>query len=151
MNLSYEPVASFLHRFKKLKAAELCAMTESEAFALALDLRRSARVRTGGTVRLRADVEKDRIVFSGGSKGTHSLAFNVSSPDRVRAHWEGYCEANGAPRPIVGQRVAFVGANGTAYTGTVTKAGPKRVTLTFRFRHGGESSTTRPYHEVTTL
>lgn len=48
------------------------------------------------TVRLRAVLDGDRIVFLGGRYGEHSLAVACSSADRVIAHWRGYCEANGA-------------------------------------------------------
>lgn len=45
------------------------------------------------TVRLVATLEGDRIVFSGGRFGTHSLDAKLSSADRVIAHWRGYVQA----------------------------------------------------------
>lgn len=43
-----------------------------------------------------ARIEGDRVVFSGGSQGQHSLALDVSSDECIIAHWDGYCENNGA-------------------------------------------------------
>ena len=45
-----------------------------------------------------AVVRGDRIVFVGGKAGEHSLALSVSSPERIRAHWAGYCENNGCKK-----------------------------------------------------
>ena len=45
------------------------------------------------TVRLRAVLEGDRIVFTGGRYGSHSLDAKLSSADRVIAHWSGYVQA----------------------------------------------------------
>ncbi len=39
-----------------------------------------------------ANVVGDRIVFSGGRGGEHSLDLGCSSAERVLAHWTGYCE-----------------------------------------------------------
>lgn len=36
---------------------------------------------------------KDRVVFTGGRFGDHSLDRHCSSLERVKAHWAGYCEA----------------------------------------------------------
>jgi len=38
----------------------------------------------------------EQVIFSGGSKGEHNLWLSVSSPERIKAHWDGYCLANGA-------------------------------------------------------
>jgi hypothetical protein len=103
------------------------------ATKLSYDLRRQ----NGGAFVLRADVEGDRIVFSGGLQGTHSLAVDVSTRERVLAHWEGYCANNGLPMPQLGDSIRFVGNTGKVYLGTVTKIGTKRVGLDFRYRHGG--------------
>lgn len=46
--------------------------------------------------KLRAFFEGEHVVFTGGQFGDHSLGRLVSSPERIRAHWEGYCESNGA-------------------------------------------------------
>ena len=55
---------------------------------------------------IRAVLRDDRIVFEGGSHGVHSIAAEpeISSPERVVAHWAGYLEVNGVdprrtPRP----------------------------------------------------
>jgi hypothetical protein len=45
---------------------------------------------------LRVDLEGDRIVFKGGAYGEHSLCRLVSNPERIKAHWQVYCENNGA-------------------------------------------------------
>ena len=100
---------------------------------LALGLRRQAR---WADLKLRADVKEDRIVFSGGQQGSHSLDVAASSRARVLAHWEGYCEQNGMPGPEVGQQISFVGTNGCLYRGLVEAVGPKRVRMTFRYRNG---------------
>lgn len=34
-----------------------------------------------------------RVVFTGGQHGEHGIWLSVSSPARIQAHWEGYCEA----------------------------------------------------------
>jgi hypothetical protein len=47
---------------------------------------------TGGHA-LTAVVEGDRIVFLGARSGSHSLCIDVSTRDRVRAHWDGYCSS----------------------------------------------------------
>lgn len=44
------------------------------------------------TIRMTATLEGDRIVFAGGSYGTHSLDARLSSADRVVAHWRGYVQ-----------------------------------------------------------
>jgi hypothetical protein len=111
---------------------------------LSLELRRERR----SVIRVRADVEGDRIVFSGGREGSHSLAIDVSSPERVLAHWEGYCENNGLPRPTVGQKVLFVGATGKTYVGRIVKVGTKRVHLEFKYRHGGNGKATVRLGEI---
>ena len=45
------------------------------------------------TIRLLAILEGDRIVFTGGRYGAHSLDAKLSSADRVVAHWRGYVQA----------------------------------------------------------
>lgn len=45
------------------------------------------------TVRLVATLEGDRVVFSGGHYGSHSLDAKLSSAERVVAHWRGYVQA----------------------------------------------------------
>lgn len=109
-------------------------MDIDKAIKLSYDLRRHSR---WGRL-LRADVEGDRIVFSGGSQGTHSIDVGVSSLARVLAHWEGYCEQNGMPAPRVGETVTFIGNNGkTTYRGIVAAVGPKRAAIDFHYHHGG--------------
>lgn len=65
-------------------------MTSGEAEALAATLHA-----TGNGHTLRAVVNGEWITFTGGSRGVHSLAFAVSSPARVLAHWSGYAASNG--------------------------------------------------------
>lgn len=67
--------------------------------------------------------EGHRIHFVGGAKGEHSIDVEVSSPERVMAHWEGYlsaqpgaraatcrCKAHRSPRPPVRYAVVVEGA-----------------------------------------
>ena len=112
-------------------------MDTAAAIKLSYDLRRCNL--TGGFV-LRADVKDGRIVFSGGTQGEHSIAVDVSSKERILAHWEGYCENNQLPLPEVGEKVEFLGATGVYYKGVVKAIGPKRAKIEFRFRHGGLST-----------
>lgn len=73
-------------------------MTASEATELAATLHA-----TGNGHTLRAVVNGEWITFTGGSDGVHSIAFAVSSPARVLAHWAGYAANSGVflppPRP----------------------------------------------------
>ena len=46
---------------------------------------------------LHAVVTGDRIEFEGGAFGGHGLWLDVSSPERILAHWNGYCSAQPAP------------------------------------------------------
>jgi hypothetical protein len=48
------------------------------------------------TSKLEASLESERVVFKGGEHGEHSLDRLSSSPERIRIHWQGYCENNGA-------------------------------------------------------
>lgn len=77
-----------------------------------------------------------RVVFEGGAKGPHSLDVGVSSPERVLAHWSGYCEANGLEKPMVGERVRFPsGSSPTGMrTGKVASVGPKRAVVEFYYK-----------------
>ncbi len=93
-----------------------------------------------------------RIVFRGGKNGDHSIDVSVSDVERVLAHWDGYCEANGLAKPRVGQVVKFFSGSasklGGYRTGRVVKVGPKRAVIAFKFKHGGESTVTLPFHEI---
>lgn len=40
--------------------------------------------------------DEGQVVFTGGRYGDHALNLSVSSAERIVAHWEGYCERNGA-------------------------------------------------------
>jgi hypothetical protein len=95
-------------------------------------------------------MERDaRIVFRGGA-GEHSLDVFVSSSERILAHWEGYCEANGLLRPNVGERVMFPSGSspdGLRY-GQVVKVGTKRAVVTFKYKHGGTSTKAVPFNEI---
>jgi hypothetical protein len=128
----------------KTAASTPTGITSDAAIKLASGLRRQ----NGGTFQLRADVLGDRIIFTGGTKGAHSLALDVSSKARILAHWEGYCEANGMPMPKLGERIRFVGNTGKVYVGTVTKIGTKRVSLDFHYRHGGAAHTSVPVSDL---
>lgn len=108
-------------------------MNREEAIALAKTLHHRIQSKT-----LTASVVGDRIYFEGGRQGGHSLAYDVSTAERVQAHWAGYCE-NNRKVPVVGDIVTF--PSGSSRTGLrrgrVTKVGPKRVTVVFRYKHGG--------------
>jgi hypothetical protein len=58
---------------------------------------------------LTARIEDGRVVFSGGRFGECSLVLTVSSPERVKAHWEGYCEANGAKAVTADEKIRVRG------------------------------------------
>ena len=47
------------------------------------------------------DERGDRITFVGGRHGAHSLSVDVTSEERARVHWRGYCENNGIMLPPV--------------------------------------------------
>jgi hypothetical protein len=125
-------------------------MKIEEAKNVAAKLERtSGPLASGGRLSLRAKVEGDRIVFEGGKFGSHSLAIDVSTEERVLAHWEGYVEANGlTTAPKVGQRVSFPSASawraGGFRVGTVEAVGPKRARIAYVFGHGGKAKTTIP-------
>jgi hypothetical protein len=44
---------------------------------------------------LRAEIRDERVVFTGGSHGDHSLDLLVTDADRAWAHWHGYCANSG--------------------------------------------------------
>lgn len=61
-----------------------------------------SRLRAGN---IKAIIRGDRIVFTGGKYGEHSLAVedHITSAERLVKHWEGYLETNGLdPRTTVG-------------------------------------------------
>lgn len=45
---------------------------------------------------LTATYTDEQVIFSGGSAGDHNLWLSVSSPERIKAHWNGYCSNNDA-------------------------------------------------------
>lgn len=98
------------------------------------------------------DVKSAKIVFSGGAKGGHEIWLSVSSLERIVAHFEGYCEANGMLTPEVGQIVAFPSASnwrsGGYRTGKVLSVGPKRAVVAYKFKHGGETTKTVPIADL---
>lgn len=93
-----------------------------------------------------SEVESFRVVFTGGSRGEHSLDLSVSSRVRILAHWCGYCEANSVrPVPRVGERVAFPRCSrlrrlvGPERTGRVLSVAETTVRVTFVFGTGRRS------------
>jgi hypothetical protein len=46
--------------------------------------------------KLYAMVDGDKITFTGGKHGEHSLSLMASTDERILVHWAGYCENNGA-------------------------------------------------------
>lgn len=145
-------------------------MEPNSVHKLSYSLRRQSR----SGVKLRADVveEKDqkvaivgedgrarwqyvtggRIVFKGGKDGEHSLDILASSPERILAHWEGYCEANGLLKPTVGQSVRFPSASASSMggwrTGKVVKVGSKRAYIEFTYKHGGAGKAIVSFNEL---
>jgi hypothetical protein len=91
-----------------------------------------------------------RIVFKGGAKGEHSLDLLASSPERILAHWEGYCEANGMLKPVVGQVVSFPSGSHPSGVrmGRVLKVGSKRALVAFTYKHGGKGTKSVPFNEL---
>jgi hypothetical protein len=91
-----------------------------------------------------------RIVFKGGKNGEHSLDVLASTPERILAHWLGYCENNGLLKPVVGQLVSFPsGSSPSGYRyGKVLKVGSKRAVIAFTYKHGGKSTKTVPFNEI---
>lgn len=84
-------------------------------------------------------VEAPYVIFFGGDRGEHTI--QADNPERVQAHWEGYCIANRVRADRVGQRVDFEhGSAGRAMggirTGTVVSVGPKRVKVEFKYKNG---------------
>jgi hypothetical protein len=79
-----------------------------------------------------------KVVFQGGHYGEHSLLLDMSSKERIQAHFEGYASQNKVLAPRVGERVTFWASN-VLRTAKVLKATKKRVYVTFNFKHGGES------------
>lgn len=91
-----------------------------------------------------------RVVFKGGKSGEHSIDISVSSPERVLAHWEGYCEANGMLKPEVGQLVSFPSGSARAGIrfGRVIKVGTKRALVAFTYKHGGKSTKSVSFNDL---
>jgi len=92
-----------------------------------------------------------RIVFTGGRFGDASIDASCSDDARILAHWEGYVVANGLKVvPKVGDFVMFPsGSDPTGFrTGKVTKVGPRRATVAFRYRYGRESEKSVPFSQL---
>jgi len=117
-----------------------------EARKLSYTLRRN-----GNNLKLRAEVRDDRIVFSGGKQGEHSLAVTVSSKARVLAHWEGYIENNGLRlAPKKGERVYFVtGSQNYPRIGLVVSATRQWVSVAFKYNYGRKTVRKMRLSEVT--
>ncbi len=124
-------------------------LTLTEAQALAHRLR--CEISTGEL--LFATIQGDRIAFVGGRHGQHSLAFEVSTAVRVKAHWAGYCENNGYVRPKIGQTVLFPSSSSPSGRrfGRVISAGPDNLRIQFRYYNGGVSVKTVPVHQCRVL
>lgn len=69
-----------------------------------------------------------------GPSGAHRIWLSVTSEARMWAHFEGFCVANNALRPQVGQTVRFM-AN-IERVGRVLKVGPRRAQVTYRQKNG---------------
>jgi len=140
-------------------------MTSEEARKLATAMRA-----TGEGLELFATVDRDergdRITFVGGRYGAHSLSINVTSEERARIHWQGYCESNGitlsaakahalgATRIVPKAQVRFrSGLSSTRWrTGVVRRVTATRCLIAFRFDYqrgkGRQHTTWRKLSEI---
>lgn len=113
-----------------------------EAHKFVKTLYRTGRIKI--TTRIEKEKNDARVVFSGGLTGDHSIWLSVSSQERILAHFEGYCEANGMDAPKVGQLVRFPSPSnwqaGGTRLGRVVKVGPKRAVVAYKFKHGGQGA-----------
>jgi len=87
----------------------------------------------GATRWVPAKYEDCYIEYTGPS-GAHRIWLSVTSEARMWAHFEGFCVANNALRPQVGQAVQFT-AN-ILRAGKVLKVGPRRAQATYRQKNG---------------
>jgi hypothetical protein len=134
------------------------SMTSDEARSLAATMRA-----TGEGLELFATVDRDergdRITFVGGRYGAHSLSINVTSEERARIHWHGYCESNGITLPaaeahalattriVPKTHVRFrSGSSSTRWrTGVVRRVTATRCLIAFRFDYQrGKARSTPP-------
>jgi len=127
-------------------------MTIDEAKKLCASLSRQA---FGGTIKAKVEqkwsTDDPAVVFTGGKYGEAQIWLSVSPEARIRAHFAGYCAANGlALAPHVGQGVVFPSASSKTGTrfGHVTKVGPKRAVVAFTYKHGGKATKTVPFAEL---
>jgi hypothetical protein len=139
-------------------ARTLCRTLRTKSGAVRITTRvevyeelRAVRHETTGRMGWR-NVETAHVVFEGGAHGSHALQLDVSSRERVLAHFAGYCENNGCERPFVGQTVEFPSASawraGGYRRGRVVAVGHTRATVTYKFAHGGETSKAVSFHEL---
>ena len=103
--------------------------------------------RTRNCTKLFAILEKQgndvAVVFKGGLYGEAQIWLSVSSEERIRAHFEGYCQANGLRLvPEVGSQVVFPsGSSPTGFRlGRVLSVGPKRAVVSYKFKNGREAT-----------
>jgi len=112
------------------------------------------------------DERGDRITFVGGRHGAHSLSIDVTSEERARLHWRGYCENNGiklppvkASTPATSQivpeaRVRFTSASSSSgwRLGVVRRVTATRCLIAFRYKcqrgKGARCTTWRKLTEV---
>ena len=93
---------------------------------------------------IRARIEGERVVFSGGLKGTHSIDASVSPIERVAAHFEGYCESNGCGLKV-GTTIAYHTGNALRYVKVLSKPGDlSKTVLVSGFRYLGSGKMSKP-------
>jgi hypothetical protein len=106
------------------------------AETLAVDLRHDRKIR--------AAIEGDRIVFTGGRFGAHSIALPVSSRARIVAHFVGYLVANGFVEPQVNDTVRFRSRSayrsGGSRFGKVVQRTAGRVLVAYKFYSGKQAA-----------
>lgn len=127
-------------------------MTLEAAKALVATLTRQA---FGGTIQAKVEqkwsTDDPAVVFTGGKHGEAQIWLSVSDEARIRAHFAGYCAANGLSlAPHVGQHVVFPSASspsGSRY-GRVAKVGPKRAVIEFKYNSGKPGTKIVPFAEL---
>lgn len=91
------------------------------------------------TTTKRGIVSDERITFTGGKHGPHSIWASVSTAARMEAHFAGYVEANGLKlhEYAVNNRVVFPSSSSSSGTrvGRIVKVTETRVQVEFRYKN----------------
>lgn len=104
---------------------------------------------TNDGLKLHARIEAGAVVFAGGRHGNASIWLDVSSTARVIAHWEGYCEANGAKaKPDIGARVRFQRGMFGMWPARVVSSCATSAVLAFTRRNGSKGRARVPVEDI---